>query len=185
MFNLVIYLFQVSPQIITPPISQYVTEGDRVDLICRASGIPEPTLVWTFNNGNLPSGINQFYHEGESNLVLPNVTKEMSGTYTCTAKYKANTAASSAVLRVYGKLKINDIVDDDDDVDNDDDDVDNDDDDDVDNDDDDDDDDDDEDDDDEDDDDVIHQIEFYPMDSVIHPSNNGDMTFKKTDDINA
>ena len=154
MFNLVIYLFQVSPQIITPPISQYVTEGDRVDLICRASGVPKPTLVWTFNNGNLPSGINQFNREGESNLVLPSVTKEMNGTYKCTAKNKANTAAYSAVLRVYGKLRINDIVDDDDDVDNDDDD--DDDDDDVDN--DDDDDDGDEDDDDEDDDNVIHQI---------------------------
>ena len=108
----------------------------------------------------------------------------MDGTYKCTAKNKANTAASSAVLRVYGKLRINYIVhDDDDDVDNDDDDDDDYDDDDVDN--DDDDGDEDDDDDNEDDDDVIHQIEFYPMDSVIHPSNNGDMTFKKTDDINA
>ena len=191
MFNLGIYLFQVSPQIITPPISRYVTEGDRVDLICRASGVPEPTLVWTFNNGNLPSGINQFNRKGESNLVLPSVTKEMNGTYKCTAKNKANTAAYSAALRVYGKLRINYIVhDDDEDVDSDDDDVDNNDDDDdyddddVDNDNDDDDDEDDN-DDDEYDDDVIHQIEFYPTDSVIHPSNNGDMTFKKTDDINA
>ena len=175
-----IYLFQVSPKIITPPISRYVTEGDRVDLICRASGVPKPTLVWTFNNGNLPSGINQFNREGESNLVLPSVTKEMNGTYKCTAKNKANTAAYSAALRVYGKLRINYIVhDDDEDVDNNDDD-----DDDVDNDNDDDDDEDDN-DDDEYDDDVIHQIEFYPTDSVIHPSNNGDMTFKKTDDINA
>ena len=115
----------------------------------------------------------------------------MNGTYKCTAKNKANTAAYSAALRVYGKLRINYIVhDDDEDVDSDDDDVDNndddddDDDDDVDNDNDDDDDEDDN-DDDEYDDDVIHQIEFYPTDSVIHPSNNRDMTFKKTDDINA
>ena len=50
----------------------------------------------------------------------------MSGTYKCTAKNKVNTAASSAALRVYGKLRINDFVDDDDDVDNDDDDDDND-----------------------------------------------------------
>ena len=114
-----IYLFQVSPQIITPPISQYVTEGDRVDLICRASGVPKPTLVWTFNNGNLPSGINQFNREGESNLVLPSVTKEMNGTYKCTAKNKANSISSSAALRVYGKLNYNDIDDDDDDDDDD------------------------------------------------------------------
>ena len=114
-----IYLFQVSPKIITPPISRYVTEGDRVDLICRASGVPKPTLVWTFNNGNLPSGINQFNREGESNLVLPSVTKEMNGTYKCTAKNKANSISSSAALRVYGKHNYNDIDDDDDDDDDD------------------------------------------------------------------
>ncbi|CAH3155128.1 unnamed protein product, partial [Pocillopora meandrina] len=61
------FWIEVAGTIITPPISRYVTEGDRVDLICIASGFPKPTLVWTFNNGNLPSGINQFNREGESN----------------------------------------------------------------------------------------------------------------------
>ena len=55
----------------------------------------------------------------------------MNGTYKCTAKNKANTTSSSAILRVYGKFSYNDIDknddddgnDDDDDVDNDDDNV--------------------------------------------------------------
>ena len=49
----------------------------------------------------------------------------MNGTYKCTAKNKANTASSSATLRVYGKFSYNNIDkdDDDDDVDNDDDNV--------------------------------------------------------------
>ena len=53
----------------------------------------------------------------------------MNGTYKCTAKNKANTTSSSATLRVYGKFRYyNDIDDDDDDdddgdVDNDDDNV--------------------------------------------------------------
>ena len=125
MFSLVIFLLQVSPQIIEPPKSQSVTEGYPVNLSCVASGIPTPTFVWTFNNGDLPSGINQTDHEGESFLVSPSVTKGMNGTYKCTAKNKANTTSSSATLRVYGKFSYNDIdddndYDDDEDVDNDD-----------------------------------------------------------------
>ena len=121
-----IFLLQVSPQIIEPPKSQSVTEGYPVNLSCVASGIPTPTLVWTFNNGDLPSGINQTDHEEESFLVLPSVMKRMNGTYKCTAKNKANTTSSSATLRVYGKFSCNDIGDDDDDDEDDDDDVNND-----------------------------------------------------------
>ena len=128
MFSLVIFLLQVSPQIIQPPKSQFLTEGYPVNLSCVALGIPTPTFVWTFNNGDLPSGINQTDHEGESFLVSPSVTKGMNGTYKCTAKNKANTTSSSATLRVYGEFSYNDIDDDNDydddkDVDNDDDNV--------------------------------------------------------------
>nr|XP_058956714.1 hemicentin-1-like [Pocillopora verrucosa] len=93
----------VSLQITEPPISQFVTEEYPVNLSCVASGVPTPTLVWTFNNGDLPSGINQTGYEGGSILVSPSVTREMNGTYKCTAKNKANTISSSATLRVYGK----------------------------------------------------------------------------------
>ncbi|RMX40662.1 hypothetical protein pdam_00023531, partial [Pocillopora damicornis] len=57
-----------SPQFIEPPINQSVTEGNSVNFSCRASGVPAPTLVWIFNNAELPSGINQTNHEGESFL---------------------------------------------------------------------------------------------------------------------
>ncbi|XP_066014636.1 fibroblast growth factor receptor 4-like isoform X2 [Pocillopora verrucosa] len=92
-----------SPQIIEPPINQSVTEGNSVNFSCRASGVPTPTLVWVFNNADLPSGINQFNHEGESFLEFLSVTKGMEGTYKCEAKNKENTTSSSASLRVYGK----------------------------------------------------------------------------------
>ena len=121
-----ILLLQVSPQITEPPKSQFLTEGYRVNLNCVALGVPTPILVWTFNDGNLPFGINQTGHEGESCLASPSVTKEMNGTYKCTAKNKANSISSSAGLRVYGKLNYNDIDDDDDDDDDDDGDSDND-----------------------------------------------------------
>ena len=117
-------LNQASPQIIEPPINQSVTEGNSVNFSCRASGVPTPTLVWVFNNADLPSGINQFNHEGESFLEFLSVTKGMEGTYKCEAKNKENTTSSSASLRVYGKFNDNygnDNDDDNDDADRDDD----------------------------------------------------------------
>ena len=102
------FSIEVSPQIIEPPINQSVTEGNSVNFSCRASGVPTPTLVWVFNNADLPSGINQFNHEGESFLEFSSVTKGMEGTYKCKAKHKANTTSSSATLRVYGKCNEND-----------------------------------------------------------------------------
>ncbi|XP_022809905.1 vascular endothelial growth factor receptor 1-like, partial [Stylophora pistillata] len=94
---------KVSPQIIAPLTDQSVTEGYPVNFSCVASGVPIPTIVWDFNNGDLPSGVNQTDQEGESVLELPRVTKEMEGTYNCKAKNKENTASSSAALRVYEK----------------------------------------------------------------------------------
>ncbi|CAH3155120.1 unnamed protein product [Pocillopora meandrina] len=96
----------VFPQIIKPPLNQSVTEGNSVNFSCRATGVPTPTLVWVFNNGDLPSGINQFNHKGESFLEFLSVTKGMEGTYKCEAKNKANTTSSSATLRVYGKASV-------------------------------------------------------------------------------
>ena len=110
--NFGFFSIEVSPQIIEPPINQSVTEGNSVNFSCRASGVPTPTLVWVFNNADLPSGINQFNHEGESFLEFLSVTKGMEGTYKCKAKNKANTSISFATLRVYGKFDDNDNNDD-------------------------------------------------------------------------
>ncbi|XP_022797633.1 limbic system-associated membrane protein-like [Stylophora pistillata] len=74
----------VSPQIIAPPTDQSVTKGYLGNFKCVASGVPTPTFVWDFNNGDLPSGIHQTDQEGESLLELPRVTEEMEGTYKCT-----------------------------------------------------------------------------------------------------
>ena len=115
LINFGFFFIEVFPQIIKPPINQSVTEGNSVNFSCRASGVPTPTLVWVFNNADLPSGINQFNHEGESLLEFSSVTKGMEGSCKCKAKHKANTTSSSATLRVYGKCNENDDNDDADD----------------------------------------------------------------------
>ncbi|XP_022810353.1 roundabout homolog 3-like [Stylophora pistillata] len=97
----------VSPWILLSPVNQFVTDGDPVNFTCSASGVPTPKVTWTFNSCKLQSGIIKKNFDRdlfvESFLETPRTTKEMEGTYKCTAENKANTTSSSATLQVFGK----------------------------------------------------------------------------------
>ena len=94
---------KVSPQIYVSPRNKSVPEGHPVNFSCKATGVPKPTFSWTFDDGDLPSGINETSHGEGSFLELPYTTKHMEGIYKCTAANKANTTTSSAYLHVFGK----------------------------------------------------------------------------------
>ncbi|XP_022809277.1 peroxidasin homolog [Stylophora pistillata] len=97
----------VSPRILLSPVNQSVIDGDPVNFTCSASGVPTPNITWTFSGGKLQLGNNQKNFDRdlfmESFLEMPRTTKEMEGTYKCTAENKANTTSSSATLQVFGK----------------------------------------------------------------------------------
>ena len=94
---------KVFPQAIVSPRNQTVPEGKTAKLICKATGMPKPTVTWRFNNGNLPSLAIVNHTEEGYQLVLPNVTKNMQGTFKCTAETKASKASSTSTLRILGK----------------------------------------------------------------------------------
>ena len=123
--SVVLFLFSVSPQILLSPVNQSVIDGDPVNFTCRATGVPTPKLTWTFDDGKLPLGINQSDFEGdsflESFLEMQRATKEMEGTYNCTAENKVNKTSSSTTLQVFGKLNNHNDYNDDSDTDWDDD----------------------------------------------------------------
>ena len=89
------------------PRNKSVPEDHPTNFSCKATGVPAPTLSWTFNDGDLPSGVIQTCLGERSFLELPNTTKQMEGTYKCTAENKANITSSSAYLRVFGKDRKN------------------------------------------------------------------------------
>ncbi|KAL9959877.1 hypothetical protein ACROYT_G033247 [Oculina patagonica] len=93
----------VSPQVDVSPKNQTVPEGNSANLTCKARGVPKPTTAWNFNNGDLPSNAVENYIDEGSFLQLSNTTKDMEGTYTCTAKNKVNATTSAATLRVLEK----------------------------------------------------------------------------------
>jgi len=94
---------KVSPQIYVSPRNKSVSEGHPANFSCKARGVPKPTLSWTFNYGNLPSGVNQMSLGEGSFLELPYTTKQMEGIYKCKAENKASPTTSSAYLHVFGK----------------------------------------------------------------------------------
>ena len=105
-FKRVYVWLKVSPQICVSPRNESVPEGYRANFSCKAAGVPKPTLSWTFNDGDLPSAVNQTILGEESFLELPHTTKQMEGIYKCTAENKANTTTSSAYLLVFGTQKL-------------------------------------------------------------------------------
>ena len=127
---MVIFLFSVSPQILLSPVNQSVSDGDPVNFTCRATGVPRPKLTWKLDGQKLPLGINQrqFKRDSflESFLEMQRATKEMAGTYKCTAENKANRTSYSTTLQVFGRFNNNNDYDDNNNTDLDDDDCNND-----------------------------------------------------------
>ncbi|CAL4072121.1 unnamed protein product, partial [Meganyctiphanes norvegica] len=89
-----VVLLSVSPE-------QRVREGTRVTLNCDARGNPEPIIHWSRLEGSLAKL--QQHLQQHQQLVLPNVTHEASGTYTCSAdnglglSFSASASASLVV----------------------------------------------------------------------------------------
>ena len=79
-----------------------VTSGHNIFITCPVRGVLRPVITWMKGNNVIKSGADVSV-EGEQ-LLLTNVDKNDTGTYSCFARTKFGTSNSSTHLTVIGTL---------------------------------------------------------------------------------
>ena len=95
-------LFSVAALIRQKPSSVIVEEGENVNLECKASGLPMPTVTWRKAFGHLPRGKTTVI---DGNMTMLSVTKEDRGTYVCTVKNLLGEESAFSVVTVIDRLR--------------------------------------------------------------------------------
>ena len=73
-----------------------------MNLECKASGLPMPTVTWRKAFGHLPRGKTTVI---DGNMTILSVTKEDRGTYVCTVKNLLGEESAISVVTVIDRLK--------------------------------------------------------------------------------
>lgn len=60
-----------------------VNKGESATLECRSSGNPTPTITWSKQEGEMPSGAQE---EQGTSITFENIDRHISGSYVCTAE---------------------------------------------------------------------------------------------------
>jgi len=95
-----IYL-SVLPEFPRKPTDQIVSQDGNVTFVCQASGVPTPSISWTFNDGSLPSS-SEVNGDTLTVAVVRN-NPSFEGNYTCTAGSRAGVSKTTAKLTVDGE----------------------------------------------------------------------------------
>ncbi|CAH3046810.1 unnamed protein product, partial [Porites evermanni] len=93
---------QVAALITQKPSSVIVEEGENVNLVCKASGLPIPTVTWQKPLGHLPREKTTVI---DGNMTILRVTKEDRGTYVCSVKNLLGKDSALAQVTVIDRLK--------------------------------------------------------------------------------
>nr|XP_024214409.1 hemicentin-1-like isoform X2 [Halyomorpha halys] len=83
-----------------------ILKGSSIILNCSADGVPDPDILWFFNETQLGESNTHLFREKGKILVLNEVTTENTGTYTCVAKNFAGWVDKKFSVHVHVKPKI-------------------------------------------------------------------------------
>ncbi|XP_030854406.1 papilin isoform X3 [Strongylocentrotus purpuratus] len=89
--------------IVDPPLSQQITEGDTIQLLCGTTGSPKPNVMWNRNDAPLPN-TNRFVIGQNNDLTIRDIKQTDRGKYSCTAANGISTRTANAVISVSGIL---------------------------------------------------------------------------------
>ncbi|CAG7825968.1 unnamed protein product, partial [Allacma fusca] len=86
----------VPPNVRSEPNNGHITitKGDNVNLQCRGSGNPVPTITWTRKNNLLPNG----EQSAEGNIYsIQKADRHQAGVYLCTANNKVGSPVTASI----------------------------------------------------------------------------------------
>ncbi|CAB4061543.1 PXDN [Lepeophtheirus salmonis] len=75
--------------------------GSTVQLACRASGYPKPSITWKKDGRPITESYLAYRLSPDGSLILFNVSRVYNGNYQCVASNDAETKQSNAVLSVF------------------------------------------------------------------------------------
>ena len=96
------FVIAVGALITKKPFSVIAEEGENVTLVCKATGLPMPTITWQKPLGHLPRGRTAVIDE---NMTILSVTKKDTGAYVCSVKNLLGEDSALAVITVIHRLK--------------------------------------------------------------------------------
>ena len=96
------FVIAVGALITKKPSSVIAEEGENVTLLCKASGLPIPTITWQKPLGHLPRGRTAVI---DGNMTILSVTKKDIGAYVCSVKNLLGEDSALAVITVIDRLK--------------------------------------------------------------------------------
>ncbi|NXX50442.1 HMCN1 protein, partial [Tricholaema leucomelas] len=99
----------VPPKIQRGPRVVKVQAGHRVDLPCRAQGIPPPTISWFRDRSTVPIAGGQFTHGLDGALSISKVQLPDAGIYNCVASNVAGSDAAEITVQVQEAPVIEDL----------------------------------------------------------------------------
>ncbi|XP_071957748.1 uncharacterized protein [Antedon mediterranea] len=85
--------------VVEAPHRQNLNFGEDGIIMCNVTGIPKPTVSWTFN-GNLISESEQYTILSEGSLKITKVDKDDSGTYECRGVQSENDPSCEETIQV-------------------------------------------------------------------------------------
>ena len=97
-------LIAVATLITQKPSSVIVEEGENVTLVCKATGVPMPTVTWRKALGTVPKEKTAVI---DGNMSIVSVTKADGGTYACSAKNLLGEDSAVALVAVIDRLTFN------------------------------------------------------------------------------
>ena len=73
-----------------------------ITIQCPTNGVPPPTVTWTKDDQEIPSG-GRYKVQDDGSLVISKADEKYNAQYTCTSSNVAGNSSASSIVQIVGK----------------------------------------------------------------------------------